>query len=156
VRSVLDGLAAREAARRKADLPPALLTAGRKAARDKPIAAMIDADLAFHRAIYDAADNPLLSQSAERHWSHIRRVMGAVLHSAETRVSIWDEHEAMFDAIVGGDAERAQQLALRHCDAAGENLANKLTSLQPASSVEQSIPTKGDKHGTHPGTTRSV
>jgi DNA-binding GntR family transcriptional regulator len=157
VRSVLDGLAAREAARRKADLAPALLVAGRKAARARAIAAMIDADLAFHRAIYDAADNPLLSQSAERHWSHIRRVMGAVLRSAETRASIWDEHEAMFDAIVTGDAERAQQLALRHCDAAGENLANQLASLQPASSsAEQSPPIKGDKHETHPGTTRSV
>jgi DNA-binding GntR family transcriptional regulator len=131
VRSVLDGLAAREAARRKANLAPELLATGRKATRDKAIAAMIDADLAFHRAIYHAADNPLLSQSAERHWSHIRRVMGAVLRTADTRTSIWDEHEAMFNAIVTGNDELAQQLALHHCDAAGANLADKLASLQP-------------------------
>jgi DNA-binding GntR family transcriptional regulator len=157
VRSVLDGLAAREAARRKANLAPALLVAGRKAAREKVIASMIDADLAFHRAIYDAAGNPLLSQSADRHWSHIRRVMGAVLRTDETRASIWVEHEAMFDAIVSGDAERAQQLALHHCDIAGENLARQLTSIQPPSSTAlPDISIKGDKHETHPGATRTV
>jgi DNA-binding GntR family transcriptional regulator len=154
VRSVLDGLAAREAARRKANFAPGLLAAGRKATRDKAIAAMIDADLAFHRAIYDAAGNPLLSQTAERHWSHIRRVMGAVLHTAETRTSIWDEHEAMFDAVVSGNAELAQQLALHHCDAAGANLADRLTTLQPpSSSTEHNIRIKGGKRETHSSAT---
>lgn len=130
VRSVLDGLAAREAARRKADLSPALLAAGRKAAKDKTIAAMIDADLAFHRAIYAAADNPVLSQSAERHWSHIRRAMGAVLQVAGLRTAIWNEHEAMLDAITSGDAAKAQLLAQHHCEAAGDNLARQLIEQQ--------------------------
>lgn len=130
VRSVLDGLAAREAARRKANLSPALLAAGRGATRDKAVSAMIDADLAFHRAIYTAAGNPLLLQTAERHWSDIRRVMGAVLQHADTRAAIWDEHEAMLDAIAAGDADRAQQLALHHCELAGENLARQLASQQ--------------------------
>jgi DNA-binding GntR family transcriptional regulator len=130
VRSVLDGLAAREAARRRADLSPALLAAGRKAAGNDTIAAMIDADLAFHRAIYCAAQNPLLLQSAERHWSHIRRVMGAVLQSVDTRAAIWDQHEAMLDAISAGNSELAQQLALHHCEAAGDSLARQLASQQ--------------------------
>jgi DNA-binding GntR family transcriptional regulator len=137
VRSVLDGLAAREAARRKADLSPALLAAGRRAAAEKTVSAMIDADLSFHRAIYGAAGNPLLLQTAERHWSHIRRVMGAVLQRADTRAAIWDEHESMLAAIVRGEADRAQQLALDHCEVAGENLARQLdfqqgTGVRPA------------------------
>jgi DNA-binding GntR family transcriptional regulator len=128
LRSVMDGLAAREAARRKAALDPELLAQGRKAAREKQVAAMIAADLAFHRAIYEAAGNPLLLQSAERHWSHIRRVMGAVLQRADSRGAIWDEHEAMLDAIAAGDAELAQRLAVQHCEAAGDNLARQLAS----------------------------
>lgn len=131
VRSVLDGLAAREAARRKAGLSAALISAGRKAAKGKSIAAMIDADLAFHRAIYAAAENPLLSQSAERHWNHIRRVMGAVLQKSASRAAVWDEHEAILAAIAGGDAEQAQQLALRHCEVAGANLAAHLADHPP-------------------------
>ena len=49
---------------------------------------MIEADLAFHRAIYEAAGNPVLVQSAERHWSHIRRIMGATLSQRLVRVII--------------------------------------------------------------------
>lgn len=130
VRSVLDGLAAREAARHKADVSVALLKAGRTAAKDKGINAMIDADLAFHRAIYEAAQNPLLLQTAERHWSHIRRVMGAVLQHADTRAAIWDEHEAMLAAIAKGDAGLAQRLAIHHCEVAGANLAHQHAAQQ--------------------------
>jgi DNA-binding FadR family transcriptional regulator len=40
---------------------------------------MIDADMAFHEAIYAASGNPLIGQTALQHWRHLRRVMGAVL-----------------------------------------------------------------------------
>ncbi|MDB5840967.1 MAG: transcriptional regulator, GntR family, partial [Herminiimonas sp.] len=121
VRSVLDGLAAREAARRNVTLSPALLAMGREATRNNDITAMIDADFAFHHAIYDAANNSLLSASAAHHWGHIRRVMGAVLRVLNSRAEIWDEHEAIFNAINSHNPELAQQLAVRHCEAAGEN-----------------------------------
>jgi hypothetical protein len=79
------------------------------------------------------------------------------LRIAETRASIWEEHEALLGAIAAGNAELAQKIALDHCEVAGENLARQLTSLQPPpSSAEPSAPTKGDKHETHPGTTRAV
>lgn len=126
VRSVLDGLAAREAARRRVKLPARLITAGRKAAKGRDIATMIEADLNFHRAIYAAAENPLLSQSAERHWNHIRRVMGAVLQKTASRTAVWDEHEAILAAVTDGSPEEAQRLALQHCESAGVNLASHL------------------------------
>lgn len=135
VRSVLDGLAAREAARRRADLSPGLLAAGRSASAHGAIAAMIEADLAFHRAIYCAAGNPVLLQSAERHWNHIRRAMGAVLRHADAGDTIWDEHEAMLDAITGGDDARAQQLAIAHCEAAGAALGRRLAQAVPQDSA---------------------
>lgn len=142
VRSVLDGLAAREAARHKARLPASLITSGRKAAKGKNITAMINADLAFHRAIYAAAGNPLLSQSAERHWNHIRRVMGAVLQKSVSRAAIWDEHEAMLAAIAGGDEDSAQQLALSHCEVAGINLASHLAAEPPQPASGNTITTR--------------
>ena len=46
---------------------------------------MIDADLAFHDAIYAASGNPLIEQSAHLHWRHLRRVMGAVLQQSAQR-----------------------------------------------------------------------
>lgn len=79
VRGALDALAARLAARQRAQLDPGLVEQGRKAARGKNVKAMIDADMAFHEAIYAASGNPLIGQTALQHWRHLRRVMGAVL-----------------------------------------------------------------------------
>ena len=130
MRSVLDGLAAREAARRRANLSLDLIQAGRSATESGDLRSLIEADLAFHRAIYEAADNPLLVQSAERHWSHIRRIMGAMLSHAEARESVWDEHETMLNAIASGDMKTAQQCAIVHCELAEESLGNLLVAEQ--------------------------
>ena len=130
MRSVLDGLAAREAARRRANLSLDLIQAGRFATESGDLRSLIEADLAFHRAIYEAADNPLLVQSAERHWSHIRRIMGAILSHAEARESVWDEHETMLNAIASGDMKTAQQCAIVHCELAEESLGNLLVAEQ--------------------------
>src|SRR5690349_9520883 len=52
VRAALDALAARLAAQRRAALDPKLIEHGRRAARGRDIHAMVEADEAFHRAIY--------------------------------------------------------------------------------------------------------
>jgi DNA-binding GntR family transcriptional regulator len=122
VRSVLDGLAARLASEHGIQLDPSLIAQGRKAARGKNIKAMMDADMAFHIAIYEAARNPLIEESAKLHWRHIRRAMGAVLQSAGVREAVWDEHEAIASAISGGQAEQAEQLMRGHGTSAGQNL----------------------------------
>lgn len=140
VRSVLDGLAAREAARRQANLSFRLIGAGRTATKGRDLRAMIEADFAFHRAIYEAAGNPLLLQAAERNWSHVRRIMGATLSHAGARHAVWDEHEKMLELIVSGRPDAAQQQALLHCERAGESLVARLGSThdhaqdQPAGS----------------------
>ena len=87
---------------------------------------MIDADWAFHSAIYRASGNPLIEQTAHLHWVHLRRVMGAVLQSSAQRKSIWDEHAAIFDAITAGDADAAVQLTNLHTHRARENLVKRL------------------------------
>jgi DNA-binding GntR family transcriptional regulator len=129
VRGALDALAARLAAGRRARLDPRLIEAGRKAARGKNVKAMIDADIAFHHAIYAAANNPLIEQSAHPHWRHLRRVMGAVLQQSKQREAVWDEHEAIAKAIAGGNADRAALLIEQHSRRASDNLAARLTDV---------------------------
>ena len=126
VRGALDALAARLAARRGARIDPQLIEAGRRASRGNDVKAMIDADIAFHHAVYEACGNPLIGQSAQTHWVHLRRVMGAVLQSSRLRDAIWDEHEQIAQAIADGDAERAGAQVERHTEHARANLLQRL------------------------------
>ncbi len=128
VRSALDALAARLAARAHFSMDPRLISQGRAAARGSRVKAMVAADESFHAAIYAASGNPLIAQSAQLHWHHIRRAMGAVLQVSTMRESIWDEHAAIADAISHGDEDLAETLIRQHGDDAAHNLASLLTS----------------------------
>jgi DNA-binding GntR family transcriptional regulator len=137
VRGALDALAARLAAEQRFQLDPKLIEQGRKAARGRNVKAMIDADAAFHDAIYAASGNPLIEQSAHQHWGHLRRVMGAVLQQSRQREPVWDEHEAIAEAIAAGDADTASRLMQEHARQAANNLAQHLPDLlDPSPSVQ--------------------
>jgi DNA-binding GntR family transcriptional regulator len=129
VRGALDGLAARLASAARFRLDPKLIESGRKAARGKNVKAMIDADMAFHNAIYAASRNPLIEQTAHQHWRHLRRVMGAVLREERQRDPVWDEHEAIAQAIAKGDGDKAARLIEEHSRQASENLAGRLGQM---------------------------
>jgi DNA-binding GntR family transcriptional regulator len=126
IRGALDSLAASLAAQRGAKLDKTLITQGRRASKGDDVKAMIDADWAFHSAIYIASGNPLIAETAHLHWVHLRRVMGAVLQSSAQRKSIWDEHAAIAEAIAAGDARRAAELTDLHISRARENLVRRL------------------------------
>jgi DNA-binding GntR family transcriptional regulator len=127
VRAVLDGLAARRAAQANAQLEPAVIVEGHRAAAGPRIGSMIDADMQFHHLIYAASGNPLIAETATHHWPHIRRAMGAVLQTVGLRRPVWDEHAAILQAINGGDADLAEQLAREHCARASDHIATQLT-----------------------------
>ncbi len=129
VRGALDALAARLAAGRHAQLDPKLIEQGRRSARGKNVKAMIEADIAFHNAIYAASGNPLIGASAQLHWVHLRRVMGAVLQQQHQRATIWDEHAAIAAAIGAGDAKLAARLIEQHGRQASENLQARLADV---------------------------
>jgi DNA-binding GntR family transcriptional regulator len=129
VRGALDALAARLAAQRRLRIDAQLIEHGRRCARGKDIKAMIDADMAFHGAIYAASQNPLIAQSAQLHWVHLRRVMGAVLAMSRQRESLWDEHEAIARAIAAGKMERAVELIDQHSQRASANLVARFSRL---------------------------
>jgi len=126
VRGALDVLAARLAAQRRAQIDPKLLERGRKAARGRQVQAMIEADIAFHQAIYAASNNPLIEQSALLHWQHIRRAMGAVLQRSALRETVWDEHEAIAAAIGAGRVAEAERQMAAHGHRAAEHIARQL------------------------------
>ena len=139
VRSALDALAARLAASKRVVLDPRLISQGRSAAKAGKVKTMMAADAAFHNAIYEASGNPMIAQSAQLHWQHIRRAMGAVLQFSTMRDSIWDEHEAIAAAIASGDAQHAETLIHQHGMDASRNLATLLsqTLSQPNSKRPQ-------------------
>ena len=128
IRCALDALAARLAAQAHAVIDPALIHQGRLATRSQDIKAMMAADAAFHSAIYAASGNPLIAQSAQLHWQHIRRAMGAVLQISTMRESIWDEHDTIAKAIQAGDTDRAESLSRQHGEDASCNLAHLLAT----------------------------
>ena len=114
VRGALDALAARLAAAKGHKIDRAMIKEGRRVSAGTDVKSMIDADLSFHTALYRASGNELIAGSATLHWVHLRRVMGAVLQASGQRKNIWDEHEAIADAIGAGDGARAAALAEQH------------------------------------------
>ena len=129
IRGALDALAARLAAERQQKIPMALIGSGRKATATTDISAMIEADMAFHRAIYEASDNPLIVDNALLHWVHFRLLMGAVLQQSASRQGIWDEHQAIAEAINEGNGTLAAQLSEQHAQAAQHALVGHLKAV---------------------------
>lgn len=141
VRSALDALAVQLAASHRYQIPPRLIEQGRKAARGRNIKAMIDADMAFHTAIYAASGNPLIEQSAHVHWRHLRRVMGAVMQSSRQREAVWDEHEAIAAAIAAGQVAQAVKLIHHHDEQASRHLTAYLSAqLSPTRPTQAGDP----------------
>ena len=128
LRSALDGAACRGAARRgsaEAKLwGPALIAEGRAAFASGTVKRMVDADMRFHRFLYDLCDNPMIAETAALHWHHIRRLIGGYLQHYPMR-DVWDEHQAILDAVISGDPERAEAAARHHAD----NASAKFTAL---------------------------
>ena len=131
IRGVLDGLAAHGAARLGAGEAkrrgPAIIAAGRRAAEQRAIVAMVAADMEFHQLLYALSDNPMIAEALALHWHHIRRVMGAVLDRDGVADNVWDEHEAILAAVMAGDAAKAERLSRADAESAGRALANALT-----------------------------
>jgi DNA-binding GntR family transcriptional regulator len=129
IRGVLDGLATAKVAETAAAIAkkegPAYLARGRAAVKNRSIAQMTAADMEFHFFLYGLADNPLIGEICTPHWSYLRRVMGEVLRG-QTPDDIWDQHEAILQAIVSGDAVKAERVARHHISHASDVLAGRL------------------------------
>jgi DNA-binding GntR family transcriptional regulator len=138
VREMLDGLACSKAAERaragaKQD-GPAYITRGRAAVKSRSIARMIAADMEFHFFLYGLSGNPLVAEVSGPHWSYLRRVMGEVLLYDETPGDIWDQHQAILDAVAAGDSTTAGNLAREHIALAADSLTARIARHESAAS----------------------
>jgi DNA-binding GntR family transcriptional regulator len=135
IRSVMEGLAARNAAERNAAAAaldgPALIARGRDAVRSGSVAQMIAADMAFHAFVYRLSGNPLIAEAMAPQWAWTQRVMGEVLAHDERPRDIWDQHEAIQQAIAAGDTARAESLARRHIALAADYMLARLGASRP-------------------------
>jgi DNA-binding GntR family transcriptional regulator len=140
VRSALDTLAARLAAARIADhavetepqrAAEEALAAGLALPPDAPVPAFIEADVAFHRALYILSGNRAIEDTVAAQWPHLKRSMGAVLDDAEQRPLVWREHREILRLVLAGDPAGAERAARAHTDRAGAETARRLEGSSP-------------------------
>ncbi len=132
VRSALDRLAASLAA--QSSIPSAerracldrLIEDGMAAVAVGNIERLVEADVAFHLALYEMSGNPEIAAAADNAWPHMVRAMRIVLEEAAPRPTIWSEHREIADAIVAGDAAKAGDVAALHAENAGETTCRRL------------------------------
>jgi len=118
-RGAVDALAADVAAGHRSDdlaaRGRAIVAEGRVATRTGPVGALIAADMAFHKLLYETAGNPIVIDAMNHTWHHGRRAMSAVISlDSDWPTRIWDEHAAILEAVLGGEAKRAAELAKAH------------------------------------------
>jgi len=130
VRGALDGAAARLAAGRPSPelmhRGRLLLDVGRRAAASGHVPSVIEADIDFHLFIYEASGNPLIGETAQPHWQHLRRVMAAALSEDDLRINVWDEHEGILRAVEAGQTAEAEALARDHAVQMADILTGRL------------------------------
>ncbi len=130
VRAVLEGLAFRKAAERNAATAraegPALIQAGREAVASGSVGDMIAADMAFHGFIYGLSQNPLVGPAMDTHWTNTQRVMGEVLMRDEKPRDIWNQHEALLEAVAAGSGALAERLARSHIGQAADFMVERM------------------------------
>ncbi len=133
IRASLDALASRKAAERGSERARAeglaFIERGRAAIRAQSISEMIAADMAFHHFLYKLSGNARIAETAASHWSYLRCVMGAVLMTGTTPNEIWDQHEAILQAVANGDAALAEQLAREHIEHAANGVLTNLNEV---------------------------
>jgi DNA-binding GntR family transcriptional regulator len=112
---------------------------GRDATSTGDLQRLIDLDLRFHTRLYEAVGNRVLVDVMRGQWAHIRRVMALTLTFKGYRQRVWDEHEAILDAIDAQNAERAGALAGAHMTAATDLVMKSLESRpqEPVAKVKK-------------------
>lgn len=132
LRGILDGHAARLAAQqvREGNVDKNVLTEhtqisliGQAAAiKDGSVAELIRHDEAFHHTIYAFSGNSALAEIASPTWRSVRRAMAHVLQHFKPPEEVLLEHRAILQAILDGDAIRADALSQDHARSACNRL----------------------------------
>ncbi|MEO1191996.1 MAG: GntR family transcriptional regulator [Pseudomonadota bacterium] len=148
VRAALDATAARLAAERVRARPgdaevaaglaqtkDALQSAEQAAAggleEDQAVSSFVRADMDFHQGLNRLSGNPVLVETAERQWGHLRRAMHTVLANDYRAQTILAEHGAILAAVEAGEPEAAAAKAEAHASKAGRATKARLAETTP-------------------------
>ncbi len=141
VRAMLDGLAARLAARRcqsgaanineRAALSAALEKGSALAAADEK-RKLVAADVAFHEALHRLSGNPEIARTVAEQWPQFMRSMGFVLDAPERASVIWQEHRSIAEAVLFGNQDDAEALARAHADGAARQAVAQMAEADAA------------------------
>jgi DNA-binding GntR family transcriptional regulator len=142
IREVLEGLSCRKAAECGSERArvegPALIAAGREAVATGSVTKQIAADMAFHCFLYEISGNLMIGETTAPYWHYLRRVMGEVLRDDEKMPgSIWDEHAAILEAVIAGEADRVETLARNHISRAAKIFVTRLQAFQETAIADQ-------------------
>jgi DNA-binding GntR family transcriptional regulator len=131
VRAVIEGLAFRQAAINNSETAkregPSFISKGRLAVQSGSFSELIAADMAFHHFVYSLSENLLVAPTMDNHWTYTQRVMGEVLMRDEKPRDIWDQHEALLQAIISGDGALAEKHAREHILAAADFIIERIS-----------------------------
>jgi GntR family galactonate operon transcriptional repressor len=127
VRFIVEPEAARLAATRhtEADLESLRTAVAQMRGAGHDSAAIVEADLAFHRALLGAAHNELLTRMEVVIEAGLR-ARDQLVHGSESWPDSITDHEAIVDAVAAGDAEGAAGAVRRQLAQASEHAEQKL------------------------------
>jgi DNA-binding GntR family transcriptional regulator len=85
--------------------------------------------------VLEASGNQIAQEIVRTQWNRIASVMRAVLESGYAHTA-WQEHEQILNALVDGDADRAEDLAREHAWRAASTLCEQLARTRPEDQAE--------------------
>ncbi len=133
IRSALEPLAAKLATQRMTpeliERGRAIVAHGRKVAAAGDAKATLQADVDFHNFIYEASGNPLIVETMQLHWQHLRRAMGEVLRRPRMTQQVWREHAAVLEAMADGDGTASARLLQQHVDGARVRVGEEIAAM---------------------------
>jgi DNA-binding GntR family transcriptional regulator len=139
VRAALDGLAARMAAERsaagalaklEADMLRETYGAGVQLGDETSMSKRVQADINFHRAIYQVSGNASIAEALEPLWPHMQRAMVLVLEANKLRKQAWREHRQIMESILAGEPGASAEAAYSHAADAGIHTEDRLRRQQ--------------------------
>lgn len=107
-----------------------LIAQGHAATTSNDSRALVQADMEFHSFIYEVSGNSLILQTMRLNWQHLRRAMGEVLRLPKLSRRVWQEHEAILEAMIAGDADTAAGLIHDHVVLAYRDVSSALPAAE--------------------------
>jgi len=107
-----------------------LIAQGHAATTSNDSRSLVRADMEFHSVIYELSGNSLILQTMQLNWQHLRRAMGEVLRLPKLSHRVWQEHNAILEAMIAGNADKAAGLIHDHVVLAYRDVSSALPAAE--------------------------